>query len=627
MNEAKKERASLADTARFLGYVARYAPAYFVSVALYQSVHGVLIFFEHTWSIKVIADAIQYRRPFSSIVAYIGVIAALVTLSLLFGAILYNGIEIRGKEKAHLALRRRLLAKAAAIDLANYDDPGTYNDFVWAVNDAPERMDEAMALLGRFLSCLSSILSSGVFVVLRDPASGCFVLASTLLSMFAQGALGKAQFGAERACQPHRRRMDYFARLFYGPEFAKEIRLSGIGGRIRQEYGREAEASRAEIAARSWKQVVLGFLADFLFSRFLIDGLYVGYLVIQAVILKRFSYGDAIALVNSTGRAIDRLQELGDIIPGLSKIGRFSKRVRLFLAAEPRIAAPPSPRPLPGSPWRLEFDNVEFAYPAGQGQGSEGGSSVLKGVSLALRQGDKVALVGHNGSGKTTLVKLAMRLYDPTAGAIRLNGVDIREFDPIEYRALLGTVFQDFQIFAASLAENVVLDLVDPEDGKAARSIDAALRKSGFGERLDRMPGGLASNLTREFDAEGENLSGGENQKVALSRVFGKGCMVSFLDEPSSALDPDSEYELNRTMRDASRDSGVFFISHRLSSTLMADRIVLLEGGRIVEEGGHAELMEKNGRYAEMFELQAGRYRPPVEASGRLRAPSEDSPE
>lgn len=614
MKDPMTEKASLADTARFLGYVARHAPAYFISVVLYQSVHGVLIFFEHTWSIKVIADAIQYHRPFSTVVSYIGVIIGLVTLSLLFGAILYNGIEIRGKEKAHLALRRRLLSKAASIDLANYDDPKTYNDFVWAVNDAPERMDEAMALLGRFLACLSSILASGAFVIFRDPASGCFVLASTVFSMLSQGVLGKAQFGTERASQPHRRKMDYFARLFYGPEYAKEIRLSGIGGRIRQEYGREAEASRAEIASRSWKQVIFGFLADFLFSRFLIDGLYVGYLVVQAVILKRFSYGDAIALVNSTGRAIDRLQEMGDIIPGLSKIGRFSRRVRLFLAAEPRIAAPRSPQPVPSSPWVLEFKDVEFAYPTDSDGASTGGERILKGISFSVRQGETVAFVGHNGAGKTTLVKLAMRLYDPTGGAVLLNGIDIREFDPREYRARLGTVFQDFQIFAASLAENVMLDRIDSGDPKTAEGIDAALRKSGFGGRLGKMPRGLDSNLTREFDKEGENLSGGENQKVALSRVFAKSGNVAFLDEPSSALDPDSEYELNRTMRDASRDSGVFFISHRLSSTLMADRILLLENGRIVEQGGHAELMARNGRYAEMFELQASRYRPPVGA-------------
>jgi ATP-binding cassette subfamily B protein len=239
---------------------------------------------------------------------------------------------------------------------------------------------------------------------------------------------------------------------------------------------------------------------------------------------------------------------------------------------------------------------------------------VLKSVSFSVKQGEKLAFVGHNGAGKTTLVKLAMRLYDPTSGAILLNGIDIRQFDPAEYRALLGSVFQDFQIFAATLSENVVLDKIDPKDAGQQEAIAAALAKSGFSERLARMPRGLDSSLTREFDKEGENLSGGENQKVALSRVFVKESAMAFLDEPSSALDPDSEYELNKTMRDASRGSGVFFISHRLSSTLMADRILLLEDGRILEEGGHAELMALGGRYAEMFELQASRYRPPVEA-------------
>jgi ATP-binding cassette subfamily B protein len=222
-------------------------------------------------------------------------------------------------------------------------------------------------------------------------------------------------------------------------------------------------------------------------------------------------------------------------------------------------------------------------------------------------------LVGHNGAGKTSLVKLLMRLYDPTSGAILVNGIDIREFDPAAYRERVGVIFQDFQLFAASVAENVAMDRL-PEDDPRLTSVRASLVQSGFGDRLTKMGAGLATPLTREFDDAGENLSGGEAQKLAIARVVHKTAALSILDEPSSALDPISEYQLNETMQQASRGSTVVYISHRLSTTRLAGLVCLLEGGRIVERGTHDELMRLGGAYSRMFNLQAARYRPPVEA-------------
>jgi ATP-binding cassette subfamily B protein len=203
-----------------------------------------------------------------------------------------------------------------------------------------------------------------------------------------------------------------------------------------------------------------------------------------------------------------------------------------------------------------------------------------------------------------------MRLYDPSSGSILVNGIDIREFDPVEYRARVGVVFQDFQLFAATVAENVALDRVGQADSCLGQ-IEASLARSGFAQRLSKMPQGVGTPLTREFEESGENLSGGEAQKLAIARVLFKPVALSILDEPSSALDPVSEYELNATLQEQTKGSTVVYISHRLSSTRLANRVVLLENGRVAEEGTHEELMARGGAYERMFTLQAARYLPP----------------
>lgn len=203
------------------------------------------------------------------------------------------------------------------------------------------------------------------------------------------------------------------------------------------------------------------------------------------------------------------------------------------------------------------------------------------------------------------LIKLLMRLYDVNDGAILLNGRNMKEFDADSYRGLFGSVFQDYRIYGASLAENVKMDVVEETDLEKIRQ---ALVRSGFEKRLQSLEEGLLTGLTREFDDEGVNLSGGEAQKVAIARAFYRDCPIIILDEPSSALDPVSEYYLNEAMMRAAENKTVIFISHRLSSARMADRIYMLENGRIVEQGSHRQLMELGGKYAAMYHVQAEKY-------------------
>ena len=214
--------------------------------------------------------------------------------------------------------------------------------------------------------------------------------------------------------------------------------------------------------------------------------------------------------------------------------------------------------------------------------------------------------MGYNGAGKSTLVKLIMGLYDVTEGEIRISGENIQKFEAKEYHRHFGTVFQDLQVFALSIAENVLMR--KPQNDDERKLVEKALEKAHFGERLKSLPNGIDTMVSKEFDEDGVVLSGGETQKIAIARIFAQNPDIVILDEPSSALDPIAEYNMYKNMMEIEEDKTVIFISHRLSSARVADKIYMMENGTIVEEGTHDELMTLNGKYAEMFNLQAQNY-------------------
>ena len=287
----------------------------------------------------------------------------------------------------------------------------------------------------------------------------------------------------------------------------------------------------------------------------------------------------------------------GHYFNGFSENSLYIEKYRKFMDHQPSVRS----GNLPLQSFEcLELKNVSFRY-------TENSPEVLKDVSLSIKSGEKIALVGYNGAGKTTLIKLLLRFYDPTEGQILLNGRDIKEYDLKAYRDCIGAVFQDFKLFSATIAENVLGHPVRNEEDRAA--VLEALRRITFDGKLTEFERGIDTVLSKEFDDDGVNLSGGEAQKVAIARTFVRPYRLIIMDEPSAALDPGAEYALNRSILENLQGQTVVFISHRLSTTRMSDVIYMFDSGRLIESGSHEELLFLGGKYAEMFELQSKNYK------------------
>lgn len=304
-------------------------------------------------------------------------------------------------------------------------------------------------------------------------------------------------------------------------------------------------------------------------------------------------------IINAAVSLQQRVYSFGWHVSEFIENGLYAENIREFLVYEPKIKENENGAVPRADDNTLTLKNVSFTY---EGKNEP----TLKNVSIDVPPKTKIAIVGYNGAGKSTLVKLLMRLYDTTEGHIKMQNRDIKEYSIDSYRKKFGSVFQDYKVFAGTVGENVVMDFADNADRAA---IIKSLAQSGFSDKLAELEDGIDTPVTREFSEKGVNFSGGEEQKIAIARVFYKNCAVVILDEPSSALDPISEYNLNQTMMHLAENKTVIFISHRLSTTCMADRIYMLENGEIAECGSHEELMRANGKYAEMFNKQAEKYR------------------
>jgi ATP-binding cassette subfamily B protein len=516
-----------------------------------------------------------------------------------------NGLLVRGIDYSDSLLADRythfvsirVMKQAAALDLTTYEDPVFYDRLERARVQATDRLAMIQQMGRLFQQTLTTLIWTGILLWYSPWL--VLLLALGVLPTF----LGETHFAflgyAKNFRQtPAKRQMDYLRQVAGSREGAKELKLFNLSPFLSNRFTQLSQGIYDENVALSRKKLIAGGFLGVIATL----GYYGAYAFViwRAVTGHLSSIGEFYYLSNSIIQASSNLQQVFSTASGIADQALFLTDLLAFFEMKPTVTSNPDgaliPRPIRGG---FEFRNVSFAYPGTTRR-------VLSNFNFTLRPGERIALIGENGQGKTTVVKLITRLYDPTEGQILLDGIDLRDYKLEDLHHEIGVIFQDFMRYEMTARENISVGRVESEHSQA--ELEDAAHKSLAESVIAKLPGGYDQMLGRRFET-GVELSGGEWQRVALARAYLRDAQLLVLDEPTAALDARSELEVFERFAELTMGKMALLISHRFSTVRMADRIVVLEGGKLVEEGTHPQLMALGGRYASMFEMQAASYR------------------
>ncbi len=489
-----------------------------------------------------------------------------------------------------------VMRHAAALDVTAYEDPVFYDRLERARAQATDRLAMIQSM-GRLLQQTVTALVFTGALLYYSPWLMVLLLIGVLPSFLGETHFAFLGYAKNFRQTPAKRQMDYLRQLGGSKEAAKELKLFGLSEHLTSRFAKLAGQIYDENVALSRKKLYLGGLLGIAGTL----GYYGSYaFVIWRGVQGVFDIGTLAFLISIIQQASSNLQQVLSTASGIADQALFLTDLIAFFEMKPRVDANPNGRKVPRPIRRgFEFRNVSFAYP-----GTE--RRILKNFNFHLAPGERIALIGENGQGKTTVVKLITRLYDPTEGEILLDGVDLREYALEDVHREMGVIFQDFMRYEMTARENIAVGRI--ERPHTQEEIEFAAEKSLAAGVIAKIEGGYDQMLGRRFET-GVDLSGGEWQKIALARAYLRDAQLLILDEPTAALDAKSELEVFQRFAELTAGKMALLISHRFSTVRMADRIVVLEGGRLVEEGSHTQLMALGGRYAGMFEMQAASYR------------------
>jgi len=451
-------------------------------------------------------------------------------------------------------------------------------------------LDMAIEIIGKSFTLI------GVIAVIAslNPLMVLLFVVLVFVSSYVESRVQRKQADMRLKLTPVERRTVYYGQVLEDFAYGKEIRVNNLG-----EWLMRRENEHWNYGYETYvKSNVLGIKSGVFnsFTNLIQQAVSYAYLMAQ-VLASNITIGDFSMYVGGTAAFSSAMRGVMQNIVEVSEYRKYYDAIEEYLNIPAKMRNNKK-LPVPDGKHEIEFRNVSFSYPGQTGY-------ALRNVSITLTPGQKLSVVGENGAGKTTFVKLLCRIYDPTEGAILLDGIDIRDIDYDKYVSLFSTVFQDYKLYALSLKDNVALA---KSDISTDNEVEAALRKAGFGGKLDSLPKGVHTLVYRNFDGEGFEPSGGEGQKIALARALFKNSPVAILDEPTAALDPRAEYEIYQHFNELVDDKTAVYISHRLSSARFCDKIAMFHNGRIIEYGNHDELMNVDSKYSELFHMQAQFY-------------------
>src|SRR5580700_7209782 len=571
-----------------------------VSLGLVFRLISSLIPLAALWITKLIIDGIVYavsshqhvQRGFWWLV--VAEISLAVLNSVLLRTIDYSDSLLGDKYTRYVSIR--VMNHAASLDLIAYEDPVFYDRLERARVQATDRLGMIQSI-GRLLQQIITAASLSVSILLFSPWLLLLLIVGILPAFLGESHFAFLGYARNFRQTPVRRELDYLRVLGGSREAAKELKLFGLKDFLVERFTRLSDQLYRENVDLARRRLIAGSFLSMIGTA----GYYSAYVyVIWRTATGSLTIGKMIFLTGAIMQASSNIQQVFSTLSSIADQALFLTDLLAFFEMRPTICSKPNALPAPRPMVRgFEFRNVSFRYP---------GTSrlVLNGLNFHLRAGERVALIGENGEGKTTIVKLLTRLYDPVEGQILLDGVDLREYDLEDLYREIGVIFQDFMRYEMTARENIAVGRIDAIHN--LKLLQVAADKSMADEVIGRLPREYEQMLGRRFE-NGVDLSGGEWQKVALARAYLRDAQVLILDEPTAALDARSEFEVCHRFAELTAGKTALFISHRFSTVRMADRIIVLQHGRIAEDGNHERLLNLGGRYAEMFEMQAASYR------------------
>lgn len=586
----------------------RAVPLYSVGYALLTIARSVLfntvgnvLFIQYI--VKSVEVAIAHPEEIQKVLTQLIVVTCVYYgLVLLFNTVIEgifnNSLAKNAEIKVNHVFTKMMFEKSASIALSCYDDQKYYNNLVVANKESNHRAWDTYRNFVNLIENLLVLLS--LFYIISSLDFVVFVLAVVInvLSFLYQIKLNQINGEIYNKTMPCQKEIDYANRMFFLKQNAKDIKMTNIGSVLFDKLTTSSKKLSDIHAAYGAKKTIV-CSGDNLMKKILGDFVTLFYLAYMVLVKCAYSFDAMAALWNAYGTIKGNMNHFVHSIKELHNNSIYIEKFIHFMEMENSIMSDKGLKNNAGTPITIEFVDVSFSY--------DGEHKILDGLNLKIKANEKVAIVGSNGAGKSTLVKLLLRLYDPDNGKILVNGMDIRDYDVEFYRKNLCSILvQNFQLFALTLYENVKMDLVDKKAEGA--NLDKALTMAGLSDVIERLPEQGDSEYTREFNGDGVVFSGGQKQKLALARVLFHEKRMVILDEPSSALDPKAESEFNELVFHMLPEKTLVIISHRLSTTKMADRIILIQNGKVAEDGSHEELMKNNGTYANMFEAQSRRY-------------------
>ena len=567
---------------------------------LFNTVGNVLFI---QYIVKSVELAIAYpEETQKTLTQLIAVTCVYYGLVLLFNTvkegIFNNSLTKKAEIKVNHVFAKMMFEKSCSIDLGCYDDQRYYNDLVAANNESNNRAWNTYRNFVNLIENLSVLLS--LFYIISSLDFVVFVLAVVInvFSFLHQIKLNKINGEIYNKTMPYHKEIDYANRMFFLKKNVKDIKMTNIGNVLLDKLTSSSKKLSDIHAAYGTKKTIV-CSGDNLMKKILGDFVTLFYLAYMVLVKCAYSFDVMTALWNAYGTIKGNMNHFVDSIKELHNNSIYIEKFIHFMEMENSIVLDKGLKNNADTPITIEFVDVSFSY--------DGEHKILDGLNLKIKANEKVAIVGINGAGKSTLVKLLLRLYDPDNGKILVNEIDIRDYDVEFYRKNICSILvQNFQLFALTLYENIKMDIVDKKEEGA--DLDQALHMVGLSDVVERLPDKGDSDYSRDFNGDGVVFSGGQEQKLALARVLLSDKRMVILDEPSSALDPKAESEFNELVFNMLPERTIVIISHRLSTTKMADRIMLIQNGKVTEDGSHNELMKNNGIYAKMFEMQSRRY-------------------